>query len=122
MLLDDLLSHRLVVLTGKGGVGKSVVGASLALAARARDGKSLPQDLADGTFTITSTGRHGGLLATPVINHPEVAILGVHAIKEKPVVRDGEIVPGHVMNLSLSLATAQRYSTLAEKRPCSKYP
>ena len=74
-----------------------------ALAGRAREGKSTRDDVADGTFTITSTGRHGGLLATPVINHPEVAILGVHAIKEKPVVRDGEIRIGHVMNVSLSL-------------------
>jgi pyruvate dehydrogenase E2 component (dihydrolipoamide acetyltransferase) len=74
-----------------------------ALAGRARGGKSTPEDVADGTFTITSTGREGGLLATPVINHPEVAILGVHAIRKRAVVRDDEIVVGHVMNLSLSL-------------------
>jgi len=72
-------------------------------AARAREGRSTQEDVSGGTFTITSTGRQGGLLATPVINHPEVAILGVHAIKKKPVVRDDEIVVGHVMNLSLSL-------------------
>jgi pyruvate dehydrogenase E2 component (dihydrolipoamide acetyltransferase) len=74
-----------------------------ALATRAREGKSSQEDVSDGTFTITSTGRQGGLLATPVINHPEVAILGVHAIKKRPVVRNDEIVVGHVMNLSLSL-------------------
>jgi pyruvate dehydrogenase E2 component (dihydrolipoamide acetyltransferase) len=74
-----------------------------AVAGRAREGKSTQEDVSGGTFTITSTGRHGGLLATPVINHPEVAILGVHAIKRKPVVRGDDIVPGHVMNLSLSL-------------------
>jgi pyruvate dehydrogenase E2 component (dihydrolipoamide acetyltransferase) len=73
------------------------------VAGRARDGKSTQEDITDGTFTITSTGKFGGLHATPVINHPEVAILGVHSIREKPVVRDGEIVVGHVMNLSLSL-------------------
>jgi pyruvate dehydrogenase E2 component (dihydrolipoamide acetyltransferase) len=44
----------------------------------------------------------GGLLATPIINRPEVAIMGVHAIKDKPVVRDGAVVPGKVMNLSFS--------------------
>jgi pyruvate dehydrogenase E2 component (dihydrolipoyllysine-residue acetyltransferase) len=73
------------------------------LAERARAGKSTPDDIGDGTFTITSTGKMGGLLATPVINHPEVAILGVHAIKRKPVVRGDEIVIGNVMNVSLSL-------------------
>lgn len=73
------------------------------LSQRARDGKSTQEDISGGTFTITSTGRRGGLLATPVINHPEVAILGVHAIKKKPVVKDDEIVVGNVMNLSLSL-------------------
>jgi pyruvate dehydrogenase E2 component (dihydrolipoamide acetyltransferase) len=70
---------------------------------RARAGKSTTEDVSDGTFTITSTGKHGGLLATPVINHPEVAIIGIHAIKKKPVVRNDEIVVGQVMNVSLSL-------------------
>jgi len=74
-----------------------------AVAGRARAAKSTQEDITDGTITITSTGRHGGLFATPVINHPEVAILGVHAIRERAVVREGEIVVGHVMNVSLSL-------------------
>ena len=74
-----------------------------ALAGRAREGRSTKDDITGGTFTITSTGKYGGLLATPVINHPEVAILGVHAIKAKPVVEDGAIVVGEVMNLSLSV-------------------
>jgi pyruvate dehydrogenase E2 component (dihydrolipoamide acetyltransferase) len=52
---------------------------------------------------VTSLGKQGGLLATPILNHPEVGILGVHRIKETPVVRDGEIVVGQVMLLSLSL-------------------
>jgi pyruvate dehydrogenase E2 component (dihydrolipoamide acetyltransferase) len=68
----------------------------------ARDRSVAPDDLKGSTFTITSLGPLGGLLATPIINYPEVAILGVHAIKQKPVVRDGAVVPGHVMNLSLS--------------------
>jgi pyruvate dehydrogenase E2 component (dihydrolipoamide acetyltransferase) len=52
---------------------------------------------------VTSLGKRGGLLATPILNHPEVGILGVHRIKERPIVRDGEIVIGKVMLLSLSL-------------------
>ncbi len=59
-------------------------------------------DLQGSTFTITSLGAQGGLFATPIINFPEVAILGVHQIKQKPVVRDGQIVIGEVMLLSLS--------------------
>jgi len=68
----------------------------------ARAGKLSPQELSGSTFTITSLGRQGGLFATPVLNHPEVGILGVHQMKERPVVRDGEIVVGNVMLLSLS--------------------
>jgi pyruvate dehydrogenase E2 component (dihydrolipoamide acetyltransferase) len=72
------------------------------LAADARGGKTKLEDLQGSTFTITSLGARGGLLATPIINFPEVAILGVHQIKERPVVRDGRIVVGEVMLLSLS--------------------
>jgi pyruvate dehydrogenase E2 component (dihydrolipoamide acetyltransferase) len=72
------------------------------LAADARAGKSKLEDLQGSTFTITSLGASGGLLATPIINYPEVAILGVHRIKERPVVRAGQIVVGEVMLLSLS--------------------
>lgn len=68
----------------------------------ARDGSIGLEDLQGGTFTITSTGNIGGFLATPVINVPEVAILGITAIRERPVVRDGEIVIRHMANLSLS--------------------
>ena len=68
----------------------------------AKAGKSKSQDLQGSTFTITSLGAEGGLFATPIINFPEVGILGVHRIKEKPVVKDGQIVIGHVMLLSLS--------------------
>lgn len=68
----------------------------------AKAGKSKPQDLSGSTFTITSLGAEGGLFATPIINFPEVGILGVHRIKERPVVKNGQIVIGHVMLLSLS--------------------
>jgi pyruvate dehydrogenase E2 component (dihydrolipoamide acetyltransferase) len=72
------------------------------LGSDAKAGKSKPQDLSGSTFTITSLGAEGGLFATPIINFPEVGILGVHRIKERPVVKDGQIVIGHVMLLSLS--------------------
>jgi pyruvate dehydrogenase E2 component (dihydrolipoamide acetyltransferase) len=72
------------------------------LAADAKAGKAKLDDLQGSTFTITSLGADGGLFATPIINFPEVAILGVHQIKQKPVVRDGQIVIGEVMLLSLS--------------------
>ena len=68
----------------------------------ARAGKLTTQELSGSTFTITSLGKHGGLFATPVLNFPEVGILGVHQMKQKPVVRDGQIVVGDVMLLSLS--------------------
>jgi len=72
------------------------------LAAEARAGKAKLEDLQGSTFTITSLGAQGGLFATPIINFPEVAILGVHQMKQKPVVREGQIVIGDVMLLSLS--------------------
>ncbi|MBA2564745.1 MAG: 2-oxo acid dehydrogenase subunit E2, partial [Gemmatimonadetes bacterium] len=68
----------------------------------ARDRSVAVEELRGSTFTITSLGALGGLLATPIINYPEVAILGVHAIKQKPVIRNGAVVPGYVMNVSLS--------------------
>lgn len=68
----------------------------------ARDGKLTQQELTGSTFTITSLGREGGILATPVINHPEVAILGIHRIEPRAVVIDREIVVRDRMNLSCS--------------------
>jgi len=68
----------------------------------ARRGKTKHEDLVGSTFTITSLGAKSGLLATPIINFPEVAILGVHQMKQKPVVKNGQIVVGDVMLLSLS--------------------
>ena len=66
----------------------------------ARDGSASLDELTGSTFTITSLGREGGVGATPIINHPEVAILGVHKAREMPVVRNGEIVVRRIMNLS----------------------
>jgi pyruvate dehydrogenase E2 component (dihydrolipoamide acetyltransferase) len=60
-------------------------------------------ELTGSTFTISSLGKLGGVLATPIINFPEVAILGVHKIEERPAVRNGQIVARHLMNLSISV-------------------
>lgn len=66
----------------------------------ARDGTASLDELTGSTFTITSLGREGGLGATPIINHPEVSILGVHKAREMPVVKDGKIVIRRIMNIS----------------------
>ncbi len=74
------------------------------------------EDLKGGTISITSAGSIGGILATPILNYPEVAILGVYKIKDRPVVRDGEIVVRKMTNFSITLdhrivdgATAARF-------------
>jgi len=72
------------------------------LAKKARDRKATADELKGSTFSITNIGSAGGMFFTPVINHPEVAILGVGRISEKPVVKNGEIVVGQVLALSLS--------------------
>jgi 2-oxoisovalerate dehydrogenase E2 component (dihydrolipoyl transacylase) len=72
------------------------------VAALARDNKATKDDLTGSTITITSLGALGGVVTTPVINHPEVAIVGPNAIVERPVVRDGQIVVRKMMNLSSS--------------------
>jgi len=67
-----------------------------------RDGKAGVDDLTGSTFTITSLGRLGGLGATPIINKPEVGILGVHNAKDRAVVHNGQVVVRRIMNLSSS--------------------
>ena len=64
---------------------------SARLAEAARGGTLKPEELRDSTFTVTSAGKLGGLLTTPIVNHPEVAILSVGRVAERPVVRDGKI-------------------------------
>jgi pyruvate dehydrogenase E2 component (dihydrolipoamide acetyltransferase) len=74
------------------------------LAERGRAGKLTRPEMIGGTFTITSLGALGGVLATPILNYPEVAIMGVHKIARRPVYRaDGTIGPADLMNLSVSL-------------------
>lgn len=68
----------------------------------ARDGNLKLEHLQGSTFTVTSLGALGGIVATPIVNYPEVAILGVHKIAPRPVVRSGRIVIREIMHLSLS--------------------
>ncbi|MFC0133536.1 branched-chain alpha-keto acid dehydrogenase subunit E2 [Massilia eurypsychrophila] len=72
------------------------------LAEAARNGKALREELSGSTITITSLGALGGIVTTPVINSPEVAIVGVNRMVERPVIRDGAIVARKMMNLSCS--------------------
>lgn len=72
------------------------------LGAAAREKRLKLEELSGGTFTITSLGEKSGLLATPIINHPEVAILGVHRIRKRPVVVEDQIAIREMMYLSLS--------------------
>ncbi|HLV61378.1 MAG TPA: dihydrolipoamide acetyltransferase family protein [Fredinandcohnia sp.] len=74
----------------------------LRLSEAARSRRLAPEDLGGGTFTITSLGQTGGLFATPILNHPEVAIMGVHKMRKRPVVDEvtGEIVVRDMMILS----------------------
>ena len=72
------------------------------LAVKARDGKLAPAEMKGASCTISNIGSAGGQWFTPVINHPEVAILGIGRIAEKAIVKDGEIVAAPVLALSLS--------------------
>ena len=72
------------------------------LAEAAHAGTLKPEELRDGTFTVTSAGKSAGLFTTPLVNHPQVAILGVYRIADRPAVRDGEIVVRKIGNVSVT--------------------
>jgi pyruvate dehydrogenase E2 component (dihydrolipoamide acetyltransferase) len=72
------------------------------LADAAQNGRLAPEELRGGTFTVTSAGKSAGLLTTPLINHPQVAIFGVYRIAERPVVRDGAVVVRRIGNVSVT--------------------
>ena len=72
------------------------------LADAARAGELKPEELRGSTFTVTSAGKLGGLLTTPIVNHPEVAILSIGRVAERPVVRDGEVVARPVGYLAIT--------------------
>jgi pyruvate dehydrogenase E2 component (dihydrolipoamide acetyltransferase) len=73
------------------------------VATRAREGKLGAGDFVDTTFTISNAGNIGGILATPIINYPEVAIMGVHSMRKMPRCVGDEIVARVVMNISISI-------------------
>ena len=72
------------------------------LADAARAGTLAPEDLRGSTFSVTSAGRLAGLMVTPLVNHPEVGILGLHRIAPRPAVRDGEVVVRQLGNVSVT--------------------
>ncbi len=72
------------------------------LAIRAREGQITVDEMTGGTFTITNGGVFGSMLSTPIINPPQSAILGMHNIVERPIVRDGQIVVAPIMYVALS--------------------
>jgi 2-oxoisovalerate dehydrogenase E2 component (dihydrolipoyl transacylase) len=74
----------------------------LRLAEAARSGKATREELTGSTLTLTSLGALGGIVSTPVINHPEVAIVGTNRIVERPMIRGGAVVARKMMNLSSS--------------------
>lgn len=80
------------------GIEKAIAG----FAGRAKDGSITLEELTGGTFTITNGGVFGSLMSTPILNMPQSAILGMHAIKERPVVVDGEIVVRAMMYIALT--------------------
>lgn len=81
-----------------GAVEKAVLDFSL----KARDGKLSLDDLTGGTFTITNGGTYGSMLSTPILNPPQSGILGMHAIKDRPIVENGEIVIRPIIYLAFS--------------------
>lgn len=89
---------RNVNMLNLGGIEKEIA----AYAQKARSGKLSPEDMNGGTFTITNGGVFGSMLSTPIINPPQSAILGMHNIIERPVVKNGRIVIAPVMYLALS--------------------
>lgn len=95
----------LVVPVLRGADKKSLVELAAAierLAAQARNGRLARDELQGSTFTITSPGAFGGLMATPIVFYPQAAILGVHKAADRPVVRDDQIVIRKMMNLSVT--------------------
>jgi 2-oxoglutarate dehydrogenase E2 component (dihydrolipoamide succinyltransferase) len=72
------------------------------LAARAKENKLKPEELEGGTFTISNGGVYGSLLSTPIINPPQSGILGLHAIQERPVAHQGQVVIRPMMFAALS--------------------
>lgn len=80
-----------------------VAGEIVRLSDAVKNHKAKPEEMRGSSFTVTSIGSIGGVFATPIINYPDVAILGVNKITERPVVRSGKVVTRHILYLSLTL-------------------
>ena len=72
------------------------------MAKKGKEGKISIEDMQGGTFTISNGGTFGSLMGTPILNPPQSAILGMHSIIDRPVVKDGQIVPRPMMYLALT--------------------
>ena len=72
------------------------------LGKRAKENKLLPSDFEGGTFTVSNGGVFGSMLSTPILNPPQVGILGMHNIVERPVAREGQVVIRPIMYVALS--------------------
>jgi 2-oxoglutarate dehydrogenase E2 component (dihydrolipoamide succinyltransferase) len=79
-----------------------IAGEIVAVAKKARDGKLTMDDLTGGTFTITNGGVFGSLVSTPIINYPQVGILGLHKTQDRPVAIDGKVEIRPMMYIALS--------------------
>jgi 2-oxoglutarate dehydrogenase E2 component (dihydrolipoamide succinyltransferase) len=79
-----------------------IEGAVREYAKRANDGTLTLEDLTGGTFTITNGGVFGSLLSTPILNPPQVGILGMHKIEERPIAQNGQVVVKPMMYVALS--------------------
>jgi len=91
------------VVHGAGGLSLDELDADVKrLAEGAHAGTLKPEELRGGTFTVTSAGKAAGLFTTPLVNHPEVAILGLYRIADRPVVHDGEVVVRRMGNVSVT--------------------
>jgi 2-oxoglutarate dehydrogenase E2 component (dihydrolipoamide succinyltransferase) len=115
---DDMVVHRYFDIGVAIGAGKGLVVPPLRnaermsfaeiekaitdLATRAKESKLKPQELEGGTFTISNGGVYGSMLSTPIINPPQSGILGLHAIQERPVAREGQVVIRPMMFVALS--------------------
>jgi 2-oxoglutarate dehydrogenase E2 component (dihydrolipoamide succinyltransferase) len=71
-------------------------------ATRVKENKLSPDELIGGTFTITNGGIYGSMLSTPILNPPQSGILGMHAMQDRPVARDGQVVIRPMMYLALT--------------------
>ena len=78
------------------------MGSEMCIRDRAKEGTLTLDEMTGGTFTISNGGVFGSLLSTPIINPPQSAVLGLHRIEERPVVRDGQVVVRPMMYLALS--------------------